>query len=353
MNKLELVQNPFISFVSSKNIFETKQNEQHKAPSLIRLSDGELLLTFALHENSNNLESYVVLTKSNDNGLTWLAPQIIYRNPGFTCINMGGLVKFSDDMIRLILGSLKIDYSLGGDEPFTDCITGFLDSKDKGNTWTDKLERIDLFPMWTEVYGQSNPHILKNGNFLLALMGTIGRDDQWHSGVSFCDPKDNFRFSKPVIIAKDKNRNYSDIDVVRVQDERLLAVIREHNFKKSVFSHSEDEGKTWSPINYTGFSGSNIKLFKLNSGVIICLYRDENPNNLGVSISITRDAGYKWEYLGQVYSAASDSLHLPGLKCGYPDMVYINDVDIFGVLHTYPDKQGRMSIQQFVLKDLT
>ena len=353
MNNGKLIHNPYIEIISQKLLFENKQNQQHKAPSIIRLSNGILIVTFALHQDSKTLESYVVLTKSNNNGVTWTEPEIIYRNSGFTCINMGGLVRFSDHMIRLIVGSMKIDYSLGGDEPFSDCITGYLDSKDGANTWSHKLEEINLFPMWTEVYGQSNPHILKDGRFLLAMMGTIGRDKEWHSGVSFCDPNDNYSFSKPIIIAKDKYKNYSDIDVVRIKDGRLLAVIREHNLKKSVFSHSENEGITWSPINFTGFLGSNIKLLKLNSGDIICAYRDENPDNLGVSISISRDCGYKWEYLGQIYSASKDSLHIPGLKCGYPDMLYINNVDIIGVLHTYPNKEGAMNIKQFKLKDLT
>jgi len=342
-----------IEVVSSKLLFEENQNQQHKAPSLTKLSNGVILLTFALHENSENLESYVVLTKSNDNGITWSDLEIIYRNPGWTCLNMGGLVRFSDKMIRLIVGSIKIDYSLGGEEPFSDCVTGFIDSKDGGNNWTPNLEEINLFPTWTEVYGQSNPHKLQDGKFLLAMMGTIGRDEEWHSGVSFCDPNDNYSFSKPVIIAKDMNRNYSDIDVVRVNDGRLLAVIREHNLKKSVFSHSDNEGVTWSPIHYTGFLGSNIKLLKLNSGDIICAYRDENPKNFGVSISISSDSGSKWEYIGQIYSASQNSRHIPGLKCGYPDMVYLNNKDILGVLHTYPDKNGRMSIQQFYLRDNT
>ena len=34
-------------------------------------------------------------------------------------------------------------------------------------------------------------------------------------------------------------------------------------------------------------------------------------------------------------------------------MLYINNVDIIGVLHTYPNKEGAMNIKQFKLKDLT
>lgn len=81
--------------------------------------------------------------------------------------------------------------------------------------------------------------------------------------MTFCDPADGYSFSTPVIIANDPDRNYSDTDVVRLDDGRLLAVVREHVLRKSVFSHSEDEGRTWSPIRYTGFKGSNLKLLRL------------------------------------------------------------------------------------------
>ena len=349
----KLIKNSCIEVIDSKTIFQEERITQKKAPSIIRLSNGKILLTYSVTENLDSLESWVVITDSEDNGESWSEPRTVYSLPEWTCLNMGGLVKFSDQMIRLIVGRINIDYSLGGDEPFDDCFTGFIDSKDGGQTWSKNWTEINLFPAWTEVYGQSNPHLLNNGQFLMATMGTMGRDVQWHAGVAFCDPSNNYEFSKPVIIANDPERHYSDIDVVRIKDGRLLAVIREHNLKKSVFSHSENEGITWSPIDFTGFLGSNIKLLKLNSGDIICAYRDENPDNLGVSISISRDCGYKWEYLGQIYSASKDSLHIPGLKCGYPDMLYINNVDIIGVLHTYPNKEGAMYIKQFKLKDLT
>ena len=116
-----------------------------------------------------------------------------------------------------------------------------MDSRDGGRTWTEPGDELKLFPLWTEVYGQSNPHPLPDGRFLLAAIGTMGRDEQWHSGVSICDPNDGYSFTKLVIIAHDPERNYSDTDVVRLDDGRLLAVVREHIVKRSVFSHSDDD----------------------------------------------------------------------------------------------------------------
>ena len=94
-------------------------------------------------------------------------------------------------------------------------------------------------------------------------------------------------------------------------------------------------------------------MHKLNSGALICAYRDEDPDNRGVSLSISFNNGETWEQIGQLYSAKQDSRHIPNLKCGYPDFVNLDNDKLLGILHTYPDEEGRIDLQQFCLKDLT
>lgn len=292
-----------------------------------------------------------MLSHSDDSGSTWAEPRIVHDVPGWSCIHMGGLARFSDDFIRLVLGRVKIDHSLGGDEPFTDWYIASIDSQDGGETWSEPGPEIDLFPFWTEMYGASNPHPLSDGQFLFAAMGTVGRDQQWHSGVTFCDPADDYSFSPPVIIANDPERNYSDTDVVRLDDGRLLAVVREHVLRKSVFSHSEDEGRTWSPIRYSGFKGSNLKLLRLRSGAVACAYRDEEPERRGVSISVSRDGGETWDWAGQLYAADPSTTHRPGSLCGYPDMLYTSEDEIAAALHTYTDEADGIDLHFLRLRD--
>ena len=342
-----------IQVTSSRVLFPDDRRVHRKAPSLARLDTGRLLLTFSMNEGSDSLEGAVVLTESEDEGATWSEPRVVYDAPGWTCLNLGGLVRFSDEMIRLIIGRVKIDRSLGGDEPFYDWFTTFMDSRDGGRTWTEPGEELKLFPLWTEAYGQSNPHPLPDGRFLLAAIGTMGRDEQWHSGVSIVDPNDGYSVTMPVIIAHDPERNYSDTDVARLDDGRLLAVVREHNLKRSVFSHSEDDGRTWTPLRYTGFMGANFKLQRLNSGAVVCVYRDEEPSRRGVSVSVTEDGGETWRLAGQLYVSHMDPSHVPSLVCGYPDLAYLDDRRMIGVLHTYPDDGDRMYLQQFELLDVS
>ena len=143
-----------------------------------------------------------------------------------------------------------------------------------------------------------------------------------------------------LIIAQADGLDYSDIDVTRLDDGRFLAVIREHQTRQSVWSTSADEGATWSAIRPTAFKGSNIKLFRLRSGAVLCAYRDEDPAQRGVSLSLTRDGGESWSSLGQLYAEGPEAQHEPGSVCGYPDLVSLGEDEIGAVLHTYPTADG-------------
>jgi hypothetical protein len=185
---------------------------------------------------------------------------------------------------------------------------------------------------------------------LWAVLGTTGRDRGWQAGVAFSDGRGE-ALTPPVIIAAAPDREFADIDVVRLTDGRFLAVIREFVTRESVCAHSTDEGRTWSALRPTGFKGANIKLLRLRSGTILCAYRDEAPGRPGVSCSISEDGGLSWRFAGRLYTPAPGATHQPGSPCGYPDLVYIGADEIAGVLHTYPDAAGRVALHFLRLRD--
>jgi hypothetical protein len=263
---------------------------------------------------------------------------------------MGGLARLSDDLIRLIVGRIKLDFALGGLEPISDWYVCALESRDGGRTWSDPGPEIRLFPCWTELYGTSNPHPLPDGRYLWACMGTLGRDTGWRAGVTFTGPRGD-DFAPPTIIAAAPDRDFADLDVVRLADGRFFAVIREFVTKESVSSHSRDGGRTWSPIRPTGFKGANIKLHRLRSGALLCVYRDEDPARPGVSCSVSDDSGETWRFVGQLYVAGADTTDTPGSPCGYPDIVSVGDDRLLCVLHTYPDADGHVDLHLLRLVD--
>ncbi len=239
-----------------------------------------------------------------------------------------------------------VEHKRAGDPLFP----GGFPSRDGGATWSELESEIRLFPYWTELYGTSNPLPIADGKLLWGCIGTTGRDAGWQAGVVVTGPKGE-GFADPVIIAAAPDREYGDLDLVRLDDGRLLAVIREFTVKDAVYSHSSDEGSTWTPIRLTGFKAANIKLIRLRSGAILCAYRDEDPARPGVSCSVSDDGGESWRFVGQLYAAGSDQTDLPGSPCGYPDLVSLGDGQLLGILHTYPDVEGQLDLFQFRLVD--
>lgn len=322
-------------------------------PSLRRLPGGRLLLAFEAGTGPDPVNDAAVLVSwSDDDGVTWDEPFPVFANPGWQSLPMGGLAVLGPERVRLTVGRLKSDLTLPGDEPITDWFTGFIDSRDSGRTWSELSAEVRLFPTWTEPYGASNPHRLSDGRLLWATIGTVGRDVEWQSGVFWTDGEGG-AMSDVTLIAASADRNYADTDLARLPDGRFLAVIREMVTRRSHQSVSADEGRTWSPVSETGFRGSNHKLFTLRDGSAACAYRDEDPAQRGVSISVTDDGGDTWRFAGQLYAAPADALHVPGSVCGYPDVVALEDGRLAAVLHTYPDDDGRVDLHFLVLRDLT
>ena len=344
-----------LKFIDSKNLFESSEIQNPSTPSVVKLNDGKLILLFNCNfQPIDKKNSTVMISESKNFGESWTTPKPIYNYSGWDCISMGGIARISDNHLMIIIGRIKIDHSLGGDEPFSGFYTTSKHSFDQGQTWSKEEKEINIFPFWTELYGTSNPHFISSNKLMWACMGTKGRDQGWHSGVTFSSYP-HTTFEPPTVIAENENRNYSDIDILQLSKSHYLSVIREHVTKNSVSSYSTDSGKTWSEIQKTGFQGANIKLFQLSSGAIICTYRNENLNPKGISISQSIDNGNSWENIGQLYEPddPSDVEHTPGSLCGYPDMVKINDTEILSFFHTYPDKSGKISLRQTKLIDLS
>lgn len=340
-----------IEVVGSRTLFRGPAISQRNMGSLARLDDGQLLLAFRQGTGPvRRNDGVVVLSRSDDDGETWSQPVPLYAQPGWDCLPMGGLARLGDDPIRLVVGRIKLDFALGGPEPVADWYVCSLASRDGGRTWSEPGPEIRLFPCWTELYGASNPHPLADGRYLWACMGTLGRDTGWRAGVTFTGPGGD-DFAPPTIIAAASDRDFADLDVVRLADGRFLAVIREFVTGESVFAHSRDEGRTWRPICPTGFKGANIKLHRLRSGTILCAYREGDAARPGVGCSVSDDGGETWRYIGRLYDAGADRTDVPGSPCGYPDLVSLGDGRLLCVLHTYPDVDGRVDLHLLRLED--
>jgi hypothetical protein len=317
-----------------------------------RLGSGRLLMTFVLSRMPRRNDGGIMITASGDGGKTWEEPLPLFAAPGWDCYPMAGPRPIGPDQFRLFIGRLKFEPALGGKQPFANWRSTYIDTTDGGQTWSEATANLRLYPCWTEVYGASNPHRLADGHLMWAASGTIGRDSDWQFGVSFTDGSGD-GFTPPVVIAAGRGLGFPEGDVVHLDDGRFLAVIREQLVGETVVAHSTDEGQTWSELRPAGFKGANIKLHRLRSGAILCAYRDEDPNRRGVGCSVSVDGGDTWRFIGQLYAAPPEARHVPGHLCGYPDFIETGERELLGVLHTYEDADGEITLQLFRLRDVS
>ncbi len=292
----------------------------------------------------------LMLTRSDDDGRTWDEPYPMLAMPGWNALAMG-LFKIRDDLLRFSLGRVLVDRSLGGDEPFSDWWSGEVESRDGGESWSAPGPELTLFPYWTELYGPTNPHPLADGRLLWVAMGTTGRDAGWQVGVTITDA-DGSAYGPITTVAAAPDRNFADSDLGRLRDGRFVAVMREMVTRQTHLSFSDDEGSTWSEPDLAGFQGSNIALFRLNDGTLLCGYRDEDPARWGVSLSVSDD-GRTWRWIGQLYRGDANSRHEPTMYCGYPAFARLSQNELLCALHTYVDHDGRGDLQLFRLRDRT
>ena len=343
-----------IELVDARVLFRPRPVRRHMVPALLGHPDGRLLMAFtegSTPEHAN--DGALMLTESSDGGATWSPPRPIVQTPDWFSLVFGGLVALPDGELRLGYGQIQLDRSLPGTEPMTGWFGSATFSSDGGATWSAPEPELRLFPTWTEFFGGSSPHQLADGRLLWTVSGTLERDRQWQAGVTISGPYAR-SFAPVTLVAAAPDRDYSDIDALRLADGRFLAVVREHLTLQSVQAWSADEGRSWTAPRPTPFKGSNVRLWRLRSGAVLCAYRDEEPGRRGVSVSITSDGGEAWRFAGQLYAAGDDPSHLPGSVCGYPTFAAVPGSDdlVAAALHTYPTPAGS-DLHLLVLRDRT
>src|SRR3989475_1737029 len=211
-----------LEVLDAQMLFAGPPVRRRSAPSVARLeSSGRRPLVFTQVAGPRRAsEGALMLTTSDDGGGTWAEAAPLYADPGWFCMSIGGLARFSDDLVRLFLGRIQFDFSLAGPEPMTGWHVCSTYTTDGGASWASPGPEIRLFPTWTELYGASNPHPLSDGGLLWAVSGTIGRDVEWQAGVSRSDPRGQ-TIGEPTLIAAAPDRDYSGTDLVRRADRRL------------------------------------------------------------------------------------------------------------------------------------
>jgi sialidase-1 len=283
-------------------------------PDICRLKYGDLFCVFYSgygHVSTPNDKwpkgGRIMAVRSSDNGKNWGQPVVIIdtdqddRDPSVACLKDGSLVLNW--------------FTLRPDQQGKNRVAVLLArSTDHGKTWSEP-KKLDLdSPYW---FACSSPvRELSDGLLILGLYHETSKNEAFGATVKSYDGGKTW---KELALIGDKAGVYLDAetDVIPLKNGKLLAALRSSKVDMH-FAGSDDMGKTWGPVQSSGFKGHCPYFFRHSSGVILLAHRVP-----ATSLHWTTDEGRTWNGPVQIDSVGG----------AYPSMVELPDGLVYCVYY--------------------
>ena len=332
----------------------------HRAwPSIERTAHGDLLVAYKVGPDHHKTDDGVVwVARSEDGGQTWPARRPVVAEPGWDVFTHHGLTRLADG--SLLLHCVRARH-LGADEA-GDAGEGaffargaFIRSADGGRSWLPCGPNLEM-PFISATgrgfcYGKVRE--LAGGALIVAFYGTPAeRTDELQRVLAIVRSDDGGRsWREYSFISTDPSSSLrpSETDLLRLADGRLLAVVRANATKRLYRSWSADDGLSWSELEPTPMPGQSPALLTLESGAILCAYRERTGETLGLGCALSRDDGATWQVLDSLYAGDSGD-------CAYPSMVKLPDGTVYCVFYTSPQQTAdgpNTEIRGLIMADRT
>ena len=273
-------------------------------PSIVRRSDGELLVAFrraperrVLGEHGTSHtdpNSYLMLVRSRDDGKTWSqTPELIYANPfggsqdpcmvqlrdgSIVCSSYGWALLQADAAAKL-----KGAYRHGN---FI-FLGGYLvRSKDGGHTWQGPIippatpgeTVLDLFGKPVPAYNRGAMCQGKDGRLywvVAANTSASARRTGTHLFIS-SDKGSTWQYSCPV--AADEKVTFNETSLYETPKGDLVAFMRTEGFDDhTTVARSTDHGKSFHPWQDAGFQGHPHYALRLPDNRVLLIYGYRHP----------------------------------------------------------------------------
>ena len=307
------------------------------------LPDGELFVAYRVGWDIFNIShGAVVGTWSQDGGRSWEEPMALIAEPGWAWLGAQRILQLADGQLVMLLQ--KSNFDIGRYTVHSTIST------DHGRTWAEIGPAIHTFKDWNEPSGSGITQGLSDNKIMIAFQGANVKGALSEVGIAVSSDKGKI-WSDLVVVASNSELNFREADLLRLRDGRLIASIRTDDTPYDSYqSYSADEGKSWTPIEKTGYKGHCPCIFQLNTA-IICVYRDMEPDRPGISYSLSYDQGQTWDYGEQLYKSPTAYSGWAS-ACGYPAIARLPSGELYSVFHTSAEKNDS-EIRGLLLKDNT
>jgi hypothetical protein len=251
-------------------------------PDVVTLQSGNLVMVVRGSEVHTSSNGKVLLSLSKNHGRTWSDPDTIIQTT-LDC-QRPKITQLKDGLIFVT----TTIYRPQKKEP-AGCF--FVRSFDRGLTFS--VPR--LIPLFGNDWIKASGGIVELSNGYLLLPVSAFKTGKNVSNLILVSEDRGENWSTYHVIAKSQQDVwYQNPVLVQTADQTILCLMENEQEKGILFvSHSDDGGKSWSPVQRSGLFGWNHDLILSPEGTLLCTYVDESPQ--GISCSRSYDHGISWE----------------------------------------------------------
>ncbi len=212
-------------------------------PSLLRLANGDLLLSYIYVSGATPLFGGNYYRRSVDDGRTWGDQLIVTPYPGYNIVHNDKLVQLSNGRILAPVEHEKVAAS----DHHSGYISYTFYSDDNGYSWHESANMVDLLPVEAQ-----EPHVveLKDGRVMMLMRtysGYVARAYSNDKGERWSEGEPVKELTLP--------KSSSALNVKRIPTTGDLLLLRcsagpaepPHRRTPFVAAVSKDDGATWSP----------------------------------------------------------------------------------------------------------
>jgi hypothetical protein len=178
---------------------------------------------------------------------------------------------------------------------------------------------------------------MPDGSILMAVIGYgINGDSKNVASVMLHSTDQGQSWKYISTIASDpggKLGGFMEPGIVRTKSGRIVAGLRNHGTDHAIYmTYSDDEGKTWAPVQKTAMIGHPVDLIQLSDGRVMATYgirpgRHTTPG--GIRTCFSCDNGATWDIKTEV-PLRSDFLNW---DIGYPESMEMPDGRVLTVYY--------------------
>lgn len=319
---------------------------RHVHPAdLIKLQNGELLMMWREGTEHISDDGDVILLRSKDGGKTWGGRQPI------------AAIKNSDERegcgVQLRDGAIVVGIFYNNlynpDGTYSSNHKPLLNEKnrlgayiitstDNGHTWSEP-NYIDTTGMpFRNIEGPTDAPIeMPDGSIFMAVIGYNFEGDEGNRSSVMLRSNDKGKTWKYYsVIASDKGNKlggFMEPGIVRTKSGRIVAAMRNHAGENAIWAtYSDDDGKTWAPVQKTAMIGHPVDLIQLSDGRVMATYgirpgRHTTPG--GIRACFSRDNGKTWDISTEV-QLRNDFFNW---DIGYPESMELPDGRVLTVYY--------------------